>query len=311
MPVTPPKDWIAAVEHHIDVLTGDGTAAPMARANAEMVRRVMRGMGPESVTPDPNLGARMAVNIAAVHVPAFCDDPNASAYKNTYDLGKTAPIGSGSPSEPVPVRALVDSVLTGLTGAPLPEEIYFGALELNGAGVRFYGDFCFILHSSATAQDPVVLSSNSYDLIRPPITPAGSKPDPSSLATAAHDMAGSWSTDSPEMAVLKTLSRRPATERRLTTGQVSEAVLEDEDYIEILKKGSFCARDLQEVRLSAADTAAETQIGEQLRAGPCPTLVELQWRKHRRAAVKALRRWAGDPRGITVRIVTSAGRLRG
>jgi hypothetical protein len=61
------------------------------------------------------------------------------------------------------------------------------------------------------------------------------------------------------MAALKTFALRLVTERRLTTGQISAAVLEDEDYLEILKVGSFRPANLQEARVSATDTAAETQ----------------------------------------------------
>jgi hypothetical protein len=91
----------------------------------------------------------------------------------------------------------------------------------------------------------------------------------------------------------------------MTTGQISETVLDDEEYLEVLKVGSFDASDLQEARLSAADVAAEEQIGTQLRLGPCPSLGELQWRKHRRAATKAL-----QDRGVRARTVTTSGRVR-
>lgn len=282
-----------------------GGANGMPGANADMVRRVIRGMGPDKNVTDPACGARVAINIAAVHVASFSTAPqNGKAYKNTYDLKSTPILGNVPKGGTLPVRALVDDALCSVTNSS-ENEIYFGAVEVNGSGIRFYGDICFILKTDVIARDTVVLKSNSYDLVRAPITPAGSKPTPAALRSHVSTMAGLWGNDTPDMAVLKTFALRNVSERRLTTGQVSEVVLDDEDYLEVLKLGSFDASDLQEARVSASDTAAEGQIGEQLRLGLCPSLAELQWRKHRRAAVKAL-----QGHGIRTRVVTTSGRVR-
>jgi hypothetical protein len=278
---------------------------PMLTANLDMIRRVVRGQGPDEADSDPMLGARVAINIAAVHVPSFCNPPaGTKAYKNTYDLEKTPLIGDLPAGTKPPARTVVDTVLSQITETPAPD-IYFGAVELNGTGIRFYGDVCMILNADAVGADPVVLSSNSYDLIRPPITPPGQEAEVSTLLPQATKMAGRWQQDKQDMVALKTLDQRAGTDRRLTTGQISDAVLNDEDYLEVLKIDSFDSSHLQEVRLSAADVAAETQIGERLRLGQCPPLTELQWRKHRRAALAALRK-----RGVSSRVVTTAGRVR-
>lgn len=288
----------------------DAEAAKMANpqigaANADMVRRVVAGKGPDKNAPDPALGARAVANIAAVHVPAFCKD----RYKNAYDLGKVEPLdpgqfGSGPPGQGVPLRALVDSVLSDLTKAP-EEDTYFLAMEVNGTGIRFYGDICLVLRSDATAAATVVLDRNSYDLARPPLAPTGTPPTVFAMSNAVADLWGRWKDHSPDMAVLKTFALRPDAIRRFTTGQISEAILQDEDYLEVLRIGSFDHGDLQEARVSAPDAAAEAQIGEQLRTGPCPSLAELQWRKHRKQAVCAL---AG--KRIATRVVTTEGRTR-
>lgn len=279
---------------------------PMGAANVDMVRRVVRGQGPDKATIDPTLGARAAINISAVHVPAFCSaPPGTNAYKNTYDLQKTPLIGEVPPGEMPPARTIVDDVLSKIAGAS-PKNIYFAAIEVNGTGVRFYGDVCLILKADVVESETVILSSNSYDLIRPPITPLGQRIQASNLQAPAQDMMGHWDNDKQDMAALKTLDRHAGTRRRLTTGQVSDAVLTDEDYLEVLKIGSFRASELQEARVSAADAAAETQIGERRRYGPCPQLAESQWRKHRRAAFAALR-----SSGVSSRIVTTTGRVRG
>jgi hypothetical protein len=303
MPPTVTENWAQRASKEIGKKSGGANGMP--GANADMVRRVISGMGPDKNVADPACGARVAINIAAVHVASFCNAPqNGKAYKNTYDLKKTPLLGKVPQGTKLPVRALVDKALCSVTNSS-ENEIYFGAVEVNGSGIRFYGDICFILKAEVIDGDTVVLTSNSYDLVRPPITSAGSKPVAATLQSHVRTMAGLWARDTPDMAVLKTFSARNVSERRLTTGQVSEAVLDDEDYLEMLKLGSFDASGLQEARVSAADTAAEGQIGEQLRLGLCPSLAELQWRKHRRGAVKAL-----QGHGIRTRVITTSGRVR-
>ena len=301
MPPNIRTDWEQKVEAEVGRVQGG--MAGMADANADMVRRVFYGMGPDKDERDPARGAKVAVNIAAVHVPAFCG-VQGQAYKNTYDLKKTPTLGEIPAGHHIPVRTLVDSILASVTNAPA-EKIYFGAVEVNGSGIRFYGDLCFILESKQIHDTTVVLASNSYDLVRPPITPAGKAPDANALESRAQTMAGLWKDDTPNMVVLKTMAVRNVAERRLTTGQISDAVLDDEDYLEVLMTGSFDVTGLQEARTSAADAAGQGQIGEQLRLGPCPTLAELQWRKHRLAAVRALQK-----QGVRSRVVTTSGRVR-
>jgi len=265
-------------------------------ANLEMIERAVRGQGPDKATAEPQLGARMAVNIAATHVGSFCQQ----GYKNAYDLGKfNAHVKKARLGEniPVPTRVIVDEALTKLTKCQ-KEVIYFGAVELNGTGVRFYGDLCLILDPKNVPGTTVILESNSYDLVRPPNTLA-------ELDKRAAAACATWQSGISDIAALKIMATRLMTERRLTTGQISDAVLQDEDYLEILKVTSFAASDLQEVRSSASDTAAENAIGERLRLGLSPSAAEANWRKHRRAAVRAL-----TERHIKVRIVTSSGRIR-
>ena len=298
MPVPVSKSWSDRVAAYKGKIAA--AAEPMLDANCDMIDRAMRGMGPDKLTVDHALGARVVMNIASVHVPSFC----AQNYKNTYDLGKTTVMGDLPPGSVVPARALVDAVLSALTGKS-EKEIYFGAIELNGTGIRFYGDICLVLKADQISADTIILNSNSYDLMRPPITAAGKTPTQDDLAPHAADMHGLWGTDKHHIATLKVIVRLDPTERRFTTGQISKIVLNDEDYLEVLKIGSFTAAQLQEARLSVADAAAETQIGERELLGPTPSLAESQWRKHRRAAGAAL-----GAANVTTRIVTTSGRVR-
>jgi hypothetical protein len=69
----------------------------------------------------------------------------------------------------------------------------------------------------------------------------------------------------------------------------------DEDYLEVLKLGSFDAGGLQEARVSAADAAAEGQIGELLRLGFARAWRNCSGGSNRHAEVKALRDMESKP----------------
>jgi hypothetical protein len=116
---------------------------------------------------------------------------------------------------------------------------------------------------------------------------------------------GEWLKDIGTIAAIKALGKLSLTERRWTTGQMSEAIRDDEDYIEVLKLGSFGPRDLQEARVSAADSAHDALVGSRLSRKPAPRLESLIWRNRRSRAEAALR-----AAGVTVRIVTTSGRTR-
>jgi hypothetical protein len=107
------------------------------------------------------------------------------------------------------------------------------------------------------------------------------------------------------MAALRTLQTIGLRRRRYTSGQISEAIRHDEDYIEIVKEGSFGAHDLQEARFSAADAANDALTADRDASGPAPRLEALQWRQRRRVAEEELRR-----EGVKVRVITTSGRSR-
>ena len=271
-------------------------------ANADMIKRALRGAGPDKNDADKGAGARIVANMSCVYVPKFCDESargEARPYKNTYDL--TQQVGAGpSASKVLTNRQRADQALP----VKSCKDVYFGAVELNGSGIRFYGDICLVLKADAVPDDTLVLESNSYDLIRPPLWNPQHPPSPKKLKDTAKKRSGSWADDLPRMAVKKVLDATGSRSRRLTTGQISRALLDDEDYIEVLKIGSFGADDLQEVRLSAADAAKEQDIAERQRSGPAPDVAALTWRQNRRDAVAALVK-----RKVPVRVVTTLGRV--
>lgn len=287
-------DWAATLAARMTRLDGDPVMpAGMAAANSDMVARVVAGMGPDSSRVSPESGARAVANMASDHAPAFCNPTGPKAYLNAHDLPHLRTVSA--------TRERVDAAL------PLPagygaQDIYFLAIEINGTGVRFYGDLCLVLKPQATDKETRILNGNSYDLVRLPISLRTARDD--GLRAEADRIWGVWEDDLAAMAALKVFAARRS-ERRFTTGQVSDAILDDEDYLEVLRLGSFDARDLQEVRISAASAAAESDVAERMRHGPTPSAASLLWRQRRRDAVAAF-----DAAGVPVRVVSHSGRLK-
>ncbi len=197
-------------------------------------------------------------NMASEHVPAFCAAGGSEAYLNAYDLAQVAAIST--------TRVRVDNAIArfGVASAKL----YFLAVEVNGTGIRFYGDMCLVLKPWEGLEDTRILNGNSYDLVRAPASQQTAGDD-AKLDEAAELFWGGWGDDLAPMGALKTFSSQRG-ERRLTTAQVSDAILDDEDYLEILRVGSFGTADVQEVRISAASVSAELQIAERMRHGSTP-----------------------------------------
>lgn len=297
-------DW----SKQLDQLVKASPAADFARANAKAVVRAVEGRGPDDGAQDPRAGARMVVNISSAHVPGFCAasrDGQPRAYKNAYDLQKYR-LGDSCPPDHFPTRVKVDSALP--LEAPLTaKDVYFGALELNGTGIRFYGDVCLVLGRDTVDGDTVILDRNSYDLVRSPLREiVDAAPDPDlRRREEAWKLRGLWSRDLGSMASHRVLSALGVRARRCTTGQICEALRDDEDYIEVLKPGSFSARDLQEARISAPEAGRDAFTADRLASGPAPRMEVLLWRERRRKAEEELRLT-----GVPVTVVTTLGRLK-
>jgi len=306
-----PRDWSTVLAKAIQkAAESDPQEGGFAEANIHAVEYVVAGRGPDADSSDPETGARMVVNIAAVHVPAFCeasrrDEPK--PYKNGYDLNKYG-IGTRDPDYKPKNREIVDDALP-LDVGVTPDNLYFGAVELNGCGIRFYGDVCLVLKPSAIQSNTVVLDRNSYDLIRAPIRdvvdaePLDRQADV--RQSEAWKLRGLWEVDKGAMAAIKVMGTLGLRQRRFTTGQISEAVRSDEDYMEVLKINSFKTKALQEARFSAADAAHDALTGDRLSQRPSPRLEALMSRFRRRVAENALR-----DEGVSVRVVTTPGRTK-
>ena len=199
------------------------------------------------------------------------------------------------------LREIVDEALP-LNGASY-KDLYFGAVELNGSGIRFYGDICLVLKAGAVPANTIILDRNSFDLIRPPIRER--------IKNGAHRrreamaLAGCWKDDLGAMAGLMVFENLGFRKRLLTTGQISAAVRSDEDYIEVLKIGSFSGSDLQEARFSAEDAACDALTGDRIGGRPTPRLEALMLRHRHQRADEELRRI-----GVVLSPVATLGRVK-
>jgi hypothetical protein len=322
------SSWAKRLEDEINTITGEmarvfdpaeaSRREAYLRANVDSVKQLLRGIGPDDTRPSEGAGARIVFNMACKHVPALCGLDaygRRATYKNAYELGKAGAR-----------RQLVDTAVE-LACRPYhshmaKEKMYFAAVETSGTGIRFYGDFCLVirfrpiwrtgdgdLSSQALSVDEstVVLDRNSYDLARAPLAQAiNAARDPAAeRALVAATCAGSWARDLLDMVALRVLRALPTDARRWTSGQIARAVLDDEDYVEVLFPRSFDASEILEVRTTASDAAAEADIADRERSGESPALHALEWRQQRREARRALAR-----AGISARVVTTGGRLK-
>jgi hypothetical protein len=307
-----PPSWARRVHQLQARLARDqGTGIAYLVANCDAVYRTVDGRGSDSAAVHPAAGARITYNMPSVHVPGFCAATaagHAYAYKNCYDIAdETA--SSSNKFQVNERRKLVDNALPLPKGGSVPT-IYFGAVDVNGTGVRFYGDVCLVLKRDE-AVACVILDRNSYDLVRSPVKELVAQVDVTAQhaarQTIARSWSGSWHSDLQYMVASKALTTLPPGARRWTAGHISYAVCSDEDYIEVLKQGSFNAHDLQEARLAAFDIAEDALTAARVASrSPAPRLESMLWAWRRARAEEALR-----SAQVMVRIVGHHGRTKG
>lgn len=249
--------------------------------NMQTVKRSMAGLGPDNDDKDLDSRIKIVANIPSIHIPKFCEAlqrGDRKPYKNCYDLNNAGK-----------KRQAVDSSLPKTKSDY--KNIYFCAVEMNGCGVRFYGDACFVLKPVASDNDLIILDRNSYDLVRSPLKELinGNKHKRKEIAAK---MSGKFGQDLNDMVVVKVLQSKDKITRRLTQGQISGNICDDEDYIEVLwcrcDGSSFNVQDLSHVRTSASDTALENRISRNNSNDTIASFSEFLWARHRRLARKAL-----------------------
>ena len=265
------------------------------RANAEAIRNTIRS-GDPNIDKNSVGGACVVLNMAAAHIPDFCRD----GYKNVYELT----VG-GQPPHVSETRRFVDDGLKGAFGID-PEQTWFAALELTGAGIRFYGDICLVLKRESIAADLQMLDRNSYDLVRDPIKVEVGR-DSVLCEGTARELGFYYWGELQSVAVRKVMQQTPVeNDRRLTAGDIAEKLRADEDYAEVFWQKKIDTGEILEARTSASDAAAETLAAVQLATGPSPSLAQLTSRAQRRRAQDELQR-----AGVPFRVVTTSGRIKG
>jgi len=317
-------DWVEALNAATEALAKRGTTQrDYLDANIASVEQLIRCIGPDDTEPTQGAGACIVVNIAAEHVPSFCKlsiEGDKRPYLNAYQLRK---VGDK--------RAAVDDAIVAACarhGAVLDKrEICFAAVETNGTGIRFFGDMCLVfkfrpdwaalqpligIRMKSAMQELRVLERNSYDITRAPLAAevkravAAGLSENDARTEGIAGWVGSWEDDLIPMLCRRLLQELPSNERRWTSGQMARAVLDDEDYCEVLFPQSFGADDVAEVRITAADVAAEADITSRERSGEAPSPHEILWRNQRRTARRELQRM-----GIPIRVVATNARRRG
>jgi hypothetical protein len=277
--------WAERVDLWVQAHVNTGFAA----GNVEVV---------EQVLADEVTGLRMVVNITADALLGVLRD---GSYHNLYEN----PVIGGSAKEPTDERRKVDETFD------LTDNHYFGAAALGGAGVRFYGEYCMVIKlervspsaasrapgGGRTIPDTRLLDRDSYDILLQPL---------SALQLSKRQverLTGTWDADVLHMALLRVLPEIGHDMRLATSGTISEAVLRDQEFIEVHLKGSFGPPDLEEVRESPDDAALELAIAERARHGLFTTMVDREWARRRAVVAREL-----DRQRVRHRVVTLHGR---
>lgn len=287
--------------------------ADFFNANLDAAREALEGTSAfAGGRPRPAL--RAVINLPAVRAVRFLAPEDAARgqgiYENRYTyaarVGRALPEGS--------VREEIDQALAGLdaSGKLTTENGHYATMELNGTGVRYYGDVCLVPKDDAVTEETLVLERNSYEVRVPPAArDAGTTQD--KLAA----WVGTWGADAIFMAARKVVSNHPKGTRRMTTGTVSDGLVADEEYLEVVlprdveergdapKDERLRPSELSELRVTAEDAAHEALIGDQARVGMAPTGAQALWRYRRRVAAMLARR-----RGLPFRVVTTTGRAQ-
>lgn len=255
-----------------------------ARGNEAVVRQAVS---------DDDSGLRVVVNIGT-H--ALLKLLPSGRYLNLYER----PDVGGARQVPSQERNEVDEAL-GLKG----KETYFAAVALGGVGVRFYGEYCLVLALEDVDADPHLFDRDSYDILLPPFTDL---PDRQVLIDR---LVGRWTADRHDMVLLKVLPELAHQRRLVTTGTISEAVLKDQEFIEVHlhpdhhhgQPGGFGRDDLLELRESPDEVAVATRLRERSDDGLLLTDIEDEWLLRRECVTRVV-----ATAKLPSRVVTQHGR---
>jgi hypothetical protein len=259
----------------VELWVADNQDVGFSGGNEMIVRNVLK---------DPETGLRMVVNITAFSLLVVLAT---NQYLNLYDRPR---IGGAAP-EPSDARKWVDKTLD------LGETTYFGAVALGGAGVRYYGEYCMVLQLDQVADTTQLFDRDSYDILAEPLVALP-------LTAARIDaLRGRWGSDRVDMAVRRVLPELGHDIRLATSGTISDAVLRDQEFIEVHLDGSFEPRAIEEIRESPDETTIEMSLRGRPDRGIALNQTEQEWLVRREIVIEML-----AVLGIPHRIVTLHGR---
>lgn len=246
----------------------------------------------ETSISDPESGLRVVVNIGVHALVKLLTD---GRYLNLYER----PEIGGERREPSRDRQTVDLSM-GLDG----KTVYFGAVALGGAGVRYYGEYCMVLMLDRIDPDPQLFDRDSYDTL---LEPFAGREDAADLIAG---LLGKWQPDVKAMVLMKVLPEVVHQRRLVTTGTVSDVVLKDQEFIEVhlqpdQSRGprSFGPDELEEIRESPDEVAVSTRLREREADGLTMSAVEHEWLVRREVVTRML----GQSQ-VATRVVTQHGR---
>jgi hypothetical protein len=275
-----PRPWAKRVHDWVKHARANGRAPSFLDANLGVIRQLLG---------HPETGPRMVINIGADALLSFLSSDN---YKNIYEN----PVVGGKPRSPSKERHTVDELL-GLE--PDASAYYFGAVALDGAGVRFYGEYCMVIKASRIAADTRVFDRDSYDLLQPPLADRGA----AKTRRIVSALKGTWGDDLVGMLIMKILPRLPAVQHLITAGNVSGLVISDQEFVEIHLKDKIHQVHVEEIRQSPDAASIEAAIASRRRSRQPPTIVEVRWVEQRRRVFARLAQ-----KSIPFRIVTLQSR---
>ena len=279
--VDPPLDpryfnddpWWRRVDEHM-ASSGD----PFLLASARLAR---------AVVSDEDAGARVVVNVGTAGMLGLL---RGEPYLNAYDRR----LVGGEPGPGPDDRAYVD----GLLG--LGPEVCFAALAVDGVGVRLYGEYCLVLDVARVDPDPGLLDRDSYEVLFEPLVGRAD------LARVVGQLRGSWA-DRHDLLLLKVLPRIDPSPRRVTTAVVADAVLSDQDFVEVHLRprrawGCFELADVPEVRLSPTDLTLVDWLASRAAGGARLTDEELRYLTRHDDVQRRL-----DEERVAVRVIGGRG----
>ncbi|NNA59391.1 hypothetical protein HBO27_26455 [Pseudomonas koreensis] len=287
LPLSPPDyltlDWAQRKQQLISRID-DPFYGGFAAANTAEIARIALAEG-------ENAHLHVIFNLGADSLAQYMRTDN---YQNAYER----PVVGSKIIEPSKKRKRVDELL----GLNPVENFYFCAASVGGTGMRFYGDYCVVLKSPVDkAAVKQGLDRNSYDLVAPPLDGMINEPD-------AKNRIGSLKfkfreLEFSDMLVIKVLQHQAMRPRRLTMGNIAEAVLSDEDYVELFHEGKIRRDSILEVRSHPEDEMTERAIESRNIRERTSTPEQILWLQQRRIARQEM-----DKKKVPHRIVRGSGR---